>query len=214
MYENYKIIYNISQKLEKCLFFCIHIMLFISLIGFLFILSGFNPYNIKLKEGERVNSLPKIKYYSIDDIEENYKNIEVIEKVIYINQKEFQCLVENIYFEARNQPLNGKRAVAIVTLSRVNNKNFPDSICEVVKQRKNGVCQFSWVCNKKTIINSNKDLNAWHKSIEVAEEAILGKLNGITEGATHFHATYVNPNWAKKLQKIDQIGDHIFYKEI
>jgi len=31
-------------------------------------------------------------------------------------------------------------------------------------------------------------------------------------GATHYHATYVRPYWAKSLKKMDKIGTHIFYK--
>ena len=39
-----------------------------------------------------------------------------------------------------------------------------------------------------------------------------GKYRGITEGATHYHATYVNPKWAKDLTLIGRIGEHIFYR--
>ena len=35
-------------------------------------------------------------------------------------------------------------------------------------------------------------------------------MEDVTQGATYYHADYVNPRW--KLQKIDQIGRHIFYK--
>ena len=30
--------------------------------------------------------------------------------------------------------------------------------------------------------------------------------------STHYHATYVRPDWAGDMQKIDKIGTHIFYK--
>jgi spore germination cell wall hydrolase CwlJ-like protein len=33
-----------------------------------------------------------------------------------------------------------------------------------------------------------------------------------TRGATHYHTTKVSPYWAKKLQKITTIKNHIFYK--
>ena len=32
------------------------------------------------------------------------------------------------------------------------------------------------------------------------------------EGATHYHATYVYPNWARHMQEVVKIQDHIFYK--
>lgn len=47
-----------------------------------------------------------------------------------------ECLAKNIYFESRNQPWVGKLAVAQVTLNRVADSRFPDSICDVVKQQK------------------------------------------------------------------------------
>ena len=39
-----------------------------------------------------------------------------------------------------------------------------------------------------------------------------GKYRGLTEGATHYHATYVSPKWADELQLVGRIGEHIFYR--
>ena len=47
---------------------------------------------------------------------------------------EARCLAENIYHEARNQGTAGWLAVAAVTLNRVTDDRFPDSICDVVFQ--------------------------------------------------------------------------------
>ena len=47
---------------------------------------------------------------------------------------ERECLADNIYFEARNQGFAGWVAVAQVTLNRVRDDRFPNTICEVVKQ--------------------------------------------------------------------------------
>ena len=33
-----------------------------------------------------------------------------------------------------------------------------------------------------------------------------------TEGATHYHAYYVNPSWAETKTYITRIDDHIFYR--
>jgi Cell wall hydrolyses involved in spore germination len=35
---------------------------------------------------------------------------------------------------------------------------------------------------------------------------------GLTEGATHYHADYVNPEWNRDLQLVGRIGEHIFYR--
>ena len=60
---------------------------------------------------------------------------------------EVNCLALNIYHEARNQPFMGKLAVGFVTLNRVKSDNFPNTICEVVKQgfyyKNNPILNFS-----------------------------------------------------------------------
>ena len=51
-----------------------------------------------------------------------------------IAQRETHCLATNIYFEARGESLEGKKAVAFVTLNRVESESFPNDICSVVYQ--------------------------------------------------------------------------------
>ena len=47
-------------------------------------------------------------------------------------EKQLECLAKNIYFEARNEPFVGQFAVALVTLNRVHDTDFPNTVCEVV----------------------------------------------------------------------------------
>jgi len=35
---------------------------------------------------------------------------------------------------------------------------------------------------------------------------------GLTEGATHYHANYVSPSWARTLTLTGTIGVHKFYR--
>ena len=42
------------------------------------------------------------------------------------------CLAKNIYFEAGNQPLAGKLAVAHVVKNRMESWQFPDNYCDVI----------------------------------------------------------------------------------
>ena len=60
------------------------------------------------------------------------------------------CLALNIYFEARNQPTSGQIAVAEVTLNRVASRNYPNTVCGVVKQSNKNGCAFSWYCDGKS----------------------------------------------------------------
>lgn len=129
-------------------------------------------------------------------------------------QRQVTCLAENIYFEAAHEPLDGKKAVAFVTLNRVRTGNYADSICEVVFQKTGGTCQFSWYCDRKFTDRrlTIKETQLYNDIRELATHIVVNhdKLKDVTDGATYYHADYVNPGW--KLEKVNQIGRHIFYK--
>ena len=57
-------------------------------------------------------------------------NYEVVS--VELESKELYCLAQNIFFEAGNQSLEGMAAVADVTINRLNNARYPDTICGVV----------------------------------------------------------------------------------
>ena len=126
--------------------------------------------------------------------------------------KEVDCLAKNIYFEARSEPREGKIAVAEVTMNRVKNKNYPKTVCGVVNQRYNGICQFSWVCEKPYAIRSKEH---WEESKKIAENILISKkkYNIIGNTALYFHAYYVNPAWANTKEFVNKIGAHVFYSE-
>lgn len=126
-------------------------------------------------------------------------------------RKQVDCLAENIYHEAGFEPLDGKKAVALVTMNRTQDDRFPQSICGVVKQKAQGTCQFSWFCLPVTL---KRDSEAYRQSLNTAlfVYANYEKLKDITHGALYYHADYVNPRW-RGLEKTTTIGRHIFYKE-
>lgn len=143
-------------------------------------------------------------------------------------QKEMVCLAENIYFEARNEPIEGQLGVAFVTMNRVNSELFPDTICEVVKQKKKVasignqkvVCQFSWYCERKPKRMSQQGLLR-HTNNEAYNEILqrviffyanYERLKDPTKGALFYHADYVNPRW-KNVRRTVKIGRHIFYQD-
>jgi spore germination cell wall hydrolase CwlJ-like protein len=129
------------------------------------------------------------------------------------------CLAQNIYYEARSSSFADQVAVADVVLNRVQSQRYPNTICSVVQQGpvRNGLpvrdkCQFSWYCDGKSDYPTNKD--AWANAQYIAYQMMHNdQYRGITEGATHYHADYVKPRWASKIQHIGQIGAHIYYRE-
>lgn len=119
------------------------------------------------------------------------------------DQKEFKCLVKNIYYEARGEPVLGQEAVALVTINRARSEKFTTSkICDTVYAKR----QFSWTDNKMLKVT---DSNAWKRAEEVAYRVLSGNSSLENFNATHFHATYVNPGWGKPRKA--KIGRHIFY---
>ena len=124
--------------------------------------------------------------------------------------RDVECLARNIYFEAGGEPRAGKIAVAEVTMNRVKSKQYPRTVCGVVHQKIRGTCQFSWVCEGKTRVRKNTD--AWRDSVKIAENILISKKHyGIIGNAKHFHAVYVDPDWADRKKVIKKIGQHIFY---
>ena len=161
--------------------------------------------------------------------ETNIWTYQSYESVMENRKKQLTCLAKNIYFEARNEPFAGQFAVALVTLNRVRDTSFPDTICKVVYQGihtadgfpKRDRCQFSWYCDGKADIMYNEE--AVYLATDIAKlvldisTGVLGDQMftvDITEGSTHYHATYVDPYWTndRGMAKITQVGSHIFYR--
>ena len=145
----------------------------------------------------------------------------------YIETSDYEqeCLAVNVYHEARSENLAGKYAVADVVLNRVRDDRYPDSICGVIYQGEHtpswknpnvlipvrNRCQFSWYCDGRS--DETTELDAWEESKMVAIQILdHNKYRGLTEGATHYHTTFIDPYWASSLQQVGTIGSHIFYR--
>ena len=179
------------------------------------------------------NSSPKIKgdfYYihpqntttsGLIDIADN-----IISKSLVVNDKEVTCMAKNIFFDAAIESTAGKLAVAHVTLNRVDSKQFPSTVCEVVYEGphytgSNGTlypvrdrCQFSWYCDGKGD-DPREGSRLWEDAQELAKYVLLRQeeLPDITDGALHYHASYIDaPKWAKKTKITTKIDTHIFYR--
>lgn len=120
--------------------------------------------------------------------------------------EELGCLAMNIYQEARGETEKGKLAVAAVTMNRVKNKYYPNTVCGVVWQKK----QFSWT-DLKIKYHVIRNTRAWEKAIIIAQRFMDGDdWTGVGK-ATHYHATTVSPNWKSEDHLIAQVGNHLFY---
>ena len=133
----------------------------------------------------------------------------------------FMCMALNIYHEAKFQSMLGQIAVGQVVMNRVEDSRFPDNVCDVVTQAVTykgtdkpvlHKCQFSWYCNGESD-ELKYDSEEWWNAQEYASIVLSGTIAlDVTEGATHYHATYVRPAWAKTKTRTTRIDRHIFYR--
>ena len=155
-----------------------------------------------------------------------YKPLE-FDKVKYTSA-DVLCLAKNIYFEAGVESTAGKLAVANVTINRTLRNNYPNSICGVVHE---GIhyynerigehvpvrdrCQFSWYCDGRG--DTPNEGRTWRSAQDLAKKVLVNHydkaLIDITDGATHYHANWMEtyPKWSKQKKIMASIDRHIFY---
>lgn len=139
---------------------------------------------------------------------------------IEMDEDQFYCLAQNVYFEARNQSLRGQAAVAMVVLNRTEDNFWPDNVCSVVKQGSYSSgkielnkCQFAWYCDG--LSDYPRDRRTWNEIHNYVHEVYRAWNIGydVTYGATNFHTTSISPDWGNdaRMEYIDIIEDHKFY---
>ena len=145
-----------------------------------------------------------------------------VQEETFYSERDLECLALNSYYESRNQSIAGQIAVAQVVLNRVESPKFPNTICDVIYQgptytnwKGNEMpvrnrCHFSWWCDGKSDIPV--DVRTYHKILDMLTDLVYSDTIDVTDGSTHYHADYVEPDWSKKLEKTVTIDDHIFYR--
>lgn len=132
---------------------------------------------------------------------------------IVFSKPEQECLATAVYFEARGENPKGQAAVAQVILNRVRNPSYPNTICGVVYQNEDwsNRCQFSFACDG--VPDRIADRRAYDLAREVALAVTAGKIFlPEVASSTHYYASYVNPSWASAMEKMTQLGSHLFFR--
>ena len=127
--------------------------------------------------------------------------------------KQWKCLTEALYFEARGETLKGIFGVAEVILNRVDHPRYPSTVCKVVNQGTGEQyrCQFSYTCDGRP--ENMRDERAHRVVGKIAKIMVDGAPRKLTKGATHYHTKSVNPKWAKVFPRTTTIGYHHFYRQ-
>ena len=158
-------------------------------------------------------SVCMLKWVVVDKLDK-YAQTESSQITTAMRERQLACLAKNIYYEAGNQPFEGKVAVAQVTINRTESGQYPSDICKTIFQKnivyEKVLCQFSWVCDRTVLAGPVNKAN-FKESEEVAKKVLLEgfRLPSLNE-AMYFHGDYINPGW--KREKVAKIGNHIFYK--
>lgn len=133
-----------------------------------------------------------------------------------IGDQQWACLAEALHFEARNQTVAGKIAVAEVILNRVESGRYPDTVCGVIRQGEKRLhrCQFSYRCDglPEVISELPAERGAHERAGKIAQLMLGGGSRRLTGGALYYHASYVQPFWADKKEKTAVVGAHVFYR--
>lgn len=139
------------------------------------------------------------------------KKLDPVIHVCKKNDSSVNVLACNIYHEARGESLIGQLAVGFVTLNRLKDERFPQSVRKVVYQES----QFSWT---KTTTNV-RDKKSWKVAKDIANFLYVMKrspnlydMMDPTYGSTYFHTRHVKPYWKKYFTKVITIDNHVFYK--
>jgi spore germination cell wall hydrolase CwlJ-like protein len=139
---------------------------------------------------------------------------------IIASEQDLLCLSHGIYYEASNQGRKGMEAVGFVILNRSKSKNYPHSICDVIKQsviiRGKRYCQFSWYCkNGDSKLHYIPDNEAFRQSKRLADMLLHKEIDNWMPHVVSFHVVGLHTNWTRngKLSIFATIGKHVFYKE-
>ena len=119
------------------------------------------------------------------------------------------CIATAVYHEARGETLEGQLAVARVIMNRAASGKYPSTWCATVKQP----WQFSFV-NPRTGAFPYTDFESasWRKAVGVTRLAIANAVPSLPTDCLWYHADYVSPSWGRRLNRIEKIGTHIFYR--
>ena len=121
----------------------------------------------------------------------------------------FLCLAAAIYFEAGNQSVEGKQAVADVILTRVASARFPNTICDVVFQSKQFSFTHDGLPDDIDAITNVLDVAMVNEAKAVASHSMDNYTPGLH--SDHYHTIAVNPYWNANMQFVTVVGYHIFY---
>lgn len=147
------------------------------------------------------------------------QNQDIADASQFYNELAVDVLARTLWGEARGEGTAGMEVVASVILNRVQ-----------VAQDKGG--QYWWGNDIISVCQKPYQFSCWNRSdpnyrrllevtdsnihfataIRIARRAVVGTLADSTQRATHYHADYIAPSWARGQTPTLTLGRHIFYR--
>jgi len=148
------------------------------------------------------------------------------DREFFIGLPDRVLLSRMIWREAGNQSLRGQVAVACVPFNRLNHprKRYGATLMNVLLRPEQFSCFNSddpnYLYMLSGVADNDIESAALTRCFTLADLAVEGmlvdptRLDGMTQGATHYHKIDTKPWWAPILHYLITIGDHRFYLEI
>lgn len=136
----------------------------------------------------------------------------------FYDEMALDVLARTLWGEARGEGNIGMQAVANVVMNRVAHAEkkgrfwWGNNIIQVCQKPYQFSCWNRADANFKKVSSVNESDMYFATAKRIARRVIIGTLEDITGGATHYHADSISPYWVKGEKPVNKIGNHIFYR--
>jgi hypothetical protein len=120
------------------------------------------------------------------------------------------CLSAAIFFEVRSEPEEAWLAVADTIMTRVEDKRYPNTVCDVVFEPKQFSFTHDGLSDDPTRHKDYLDVVAYQKIYTLSVDVLTGLRGDLKP--THYVRKDVDIPWENHYIYLGRIGDHDFYR--
>lgn len=126
-----------------------------------------------------------------------------------LSEQERHCLALTMTKEAEGEGYIGMKMVADVVMNRVESREFPNTICGVMKQRSKRGCMFSFWCEPNNDVIRNKKV--YDEIYPLTASIIRGDYQRMTN-TLHYKVCNFNSRFFNTLTRVERYKNHCFYE--
>lgn len=126
-----------------------------------------------------------------------------------------QALARTIWGEARGETFVGRICVANVIINRLKKRpRYGSSVRSVCLKPWQFSCWNEKDPNRAKLLSVEKHDAIFQECLVLSKLANMRALHDMVNGSAHYHAKHVKPKWAKGLEPVTVIGNHVFYNNV